>query len=190
MKWLPLVSASLLLVPEIAVAQQAAPQQRPGAGQPGRPGSGARPTQPGQGQRPPGVRPPNPGVRPPNPGVRPPRPGPGGQRPPTTRPVPLPGPGNGHRPPQRPPSWHRPPNFRPIPAPVYRYPRGHHYRRWSIGLILPSLFLSTAYYFDNYNNYGIYPPPPGHRWVRYGPDLLLVNTRNGRIDDVLYGVFR
>lgn len=199
MKWLPLASASLLLVPDIAIAQAAAPQVQPGQGQPGRPGG------PGQGQRPPGVRPPNPGPgngqRPPV--TRPPNPGPGnGQRPPITRP-PNPGPGNGQRPPvTRPPATrppvarpphgigHRPPNFRPIPAQPFRYPRGYHYRRWTIGLILPHLFLSSAYYFDNYATYGFGPPPRGYRWVRYGPDLLLVNVRTGRIADVVYGAFR
>lgn len=194
MKWLPLASASLLLVPDIAIAQAAAPQVQPGQGQPGRPGG------PGQGQRPPGVRPPNPGPgngqRPPV--TRPPNPGPGnGQRPPITRP-PNPGPGNGQRPPvtrppvTRPPHGigHRPPNFRPIPAKPFRYPRGYHYRRWTIGLILPHLFLSSAYYFDNYATYGFGPPPRGYRWVRYGPDLLLVNVRTGRIADVVYGAFR
>ena len=33
------------------------------------------------------------------------------------------------------------------------------------------------------------PPPPGRRWVRYGSDLLLVNVRNRRVEDVIYGVF-
>ncbi len=192
MKWLSLASIGLLLAPEIAIAQQHAPQTRPAPGaRPGGSGPGARP---GQGQRPPGVRP-NPGARPTNPVVRPPNPGvrppnPGGQRPPVTRPpVAHPRPGNPHRPPSG-NIGHRPPNFRPIPAPTYRYPRGYRYRRWSVGLILPSLFLSSAYYFNNYATYGIYPPPPGYRWIRYGPDLLLVNTRNGRIEDVFYGAFR
>lgn len=208
MKWLSLASAGLLLVPEIAIAQQNAPQVQPVPGRPGGPGGpGVRPN-PGQGQRPPGVRPPNPGpgngvrppvVRPPNPGpgnggrppiVRPPNPGPGnGTRPPITRPpvVRPPNPGHGHRPPY---AGQRPPNFRPIQGPGFRYPHGYRYRRWTIGLLLPSLFLSSAYYFDNYASYGVYPPPPRHRWVRYGPDLLLVNTRTGRIRDVIYGAFR
>ncbi|MEJ0065348.1 MAG: RcnB family protein [Caulobacteraceae bacterium] len=33
------------------------------------------------------------------------------------------------------------------------------------------------------------PPPPGSRWVRYGPDLLLVNLTTGRVEDTAYGVF-
>ena len=146
--------------------------------QPGRPGHGVRPGQPtiqpvpNQGQRPGrpghGVRPGQPTIQPvPNPGQRPGRP--------TIQPVP-------NRP-------TRPPNFRPIRGPVFHYPRGYHYRRWSIGLILPSIFLSNYYYYDQYASFGLYPPPFGYRWVRYGPDLLLVNMRTGRIRDVVYGAF-
>ena len=36
---------------------------------------------------------------------------------------------------------------------------------------------------------GLEPPPPGYRWVRYGPDLLLVNVRTRRVADVIYGAF-
>lgn len=63
------------------------------------------------------------------------------------------------------------------------------YRRWGIGLILPSLFLSSTYYYNNYAALGVGPPPPGYRWVRYGPDLLLVQRGSGRIADVIYGAF-
>ncbi|PXA87878.1 hypothetical protein DMC47_31065 [Nostoc sp. 3335mG] len=104
---------------------------------------------------------------------------------------PQPGrPGNGHhkpRPPHNP--GFRPPNFKPIHRPGWHYPPGYQYRRWTIGLLLPHLFLSSAYYFDDYANYGFGPPPYGCRWVRYGPDLLLVETRTGRIRDVIYGAF-
>ncbi len=78
---------------------------------------------------------------------------------------------------------------RPVYAPAYRYPTGYGYREWSIGLILPSLFLGSGYYFQSYYDLGLSRPPHGFRWVRYGPDLLLVNTRTGRIRDVRYGVF-
>lgn len=58
-----------------------------------------------------------------------------------------------------------------------------------MGQDLPLLFLSSLYFFDSYANYGIGPPPYGYRWVRYGPDLLLVSRRTGRIRQVIYGVF-
>ena len=135
-----------------------------------------RPGDRGQGQeRPQGNHRP-----PPNPGNRPPG------RPPAPPPRP------------RPPSWgHRPPHhylsqgrWRPsMRGPAFRYPPGFGYRRWVSGAVLPSVFLSSAYFNDNYAPLGLGPPPPGYRWVRYGPDLLLVNVVTGRIADVVDGAF-
>ncbi len=71
----------------------------------------------------------------------------------------------------------------------WRWPRGYGYQRWWIGGILPALFLSQAYWFDDYASLGFGPPPYGCEWVRYGPDLLLVNIDSGQIIDVEYGVF-
>ena len=113
-----------------------------------------------------------------------------GHRPPGRPPAPPPRP--------RPPSWgHRPPHhylnggrWRPsVRGPVYRYPPGFAYRRWASGAILPSIFLSSAYFYGNYPALGLSPPPPGYQWVRYGPDLLLVNMATGRIADVVDGAF-
>jgi Ni/Co efflux regulator RcnB len=78
---------------------------------------------------------------------------------------------------------------RRVRAPSFRYPGGYSYRRWNIGLILPSIFLSNSYFYNSWATVGAYPPPPGFVWVRYGPDLLLVSRRSGRIRDVIYGVF-
>ena len=197
-----LLSAALLLImPDIAQAQEhARPASggRPGATRPaparpapgGRPGmtkpAPSRPVRPTNPGRPGGVQPPRPG----GPAIQPPRPGrpqppvrPGRPRPPVN-----PGHGNNRpRPPHRP--GYRPPNFRPIHRPGWKYPAGYRYRRWTVGLLLPSLFLSSTYYFNDYANYGFGPPPYGCRWVRYGPDLLLVDQRTGRIRDVVYGAF-
>lgn len=126
----------------------------------------------------PQIQPPRPGR--PGPGnggpqIQPPRPGrPGQVRPP--------------RPPHR-PGTGRPPHFRPIHGPGFQYPRGYRYRRWVVGLLLPHLFLSSRYYYNDWYGLGVGAPPRGYRWVRYGPDLLLVQTRTGRIADVIYGAF-
>lgn len=136
------------------------------------------------------------------------RPGDRGSRPETPQGAHRPAPNPGHRPgrpsppapPQRPrpPSWgHRPPHhflsqgrWRPsIRGPVFRYPPGFAYRRWITGAILPPIFLSSAYFYDNYAPLGLGPPPAGYRWVRYGPDLLLVNVVTGRVADVVDGAF-
>jgi Ni/Co efflux regulator RcnB len=131
------------------------------------------------------------------PGDRGPRPEQGGHQPP-----PKPGPRPGRPPPPpprpRPPSWgHRPPHHflsqgrwrQSIRGPVFRYPPGFAYRSWITGAILPPVFLSDAYYYNNYGALGLGPPPAGYRWVRYGPDLLLVNVVTGRIADVVDGAF-
>ncbi|HMI41257.1 MAG TPA: RcnB family protein [Sphingomicrobium sp.] len=93
------------------------------------------------------------------------------------------------RPPTYRPGQTRPSTFRRIHRPVFHYPRGYSYRRWRTGLFLPSLFFSNQYYFNDYYALGIGPPPRGYVWVRYGPDLLLIQRRTGRIVDVIYGAF-
>lgn len=162
--------------------------------QPGRPPQSGRPAnvRPPEQSRPGHIRPPDQNRPGPGPG-RPPHQGaPGvgrpperpGLRPPTNvpgRPV--------VRPPQHRPGAGRPPNFHPVHGRPYRYPHGYSYRRWSIGLLLPSLFLAPTYYYDDYYGLGLGGPPPGYRWVRYGPDLLLVNLRTRRIVDVIYDAF-
>jgi Nickel/cobalt transporter regulator len=69
------------------------------------------------------------------------------------------------------------------------YPPGWAYRRWVVGGILPPVFLAPAYYYADWATLGLDPPQPGFQWVRYGPDLLLVNVTTGAVVDVVYGVF-
>jgi hypothetical protein len=72
------------------------------------------------------------------------------------------------------------------------YPPGWAYRRWAIGAVLPPLFLVPAYYYYYYGGWaslGLPPPQPGFQWVRYGPDLLLVNVTTGQVVDTVYGAF-
>lgn len=207
MKWLLLATTSLLLaMPNIALAQQQDDHHR---GNGGRGNGGGRPTA-GAGQQVRPARPGGPQIQPPRPGgpqvgrpqIQPPRPGgpqiqpirPGGPQIQPPRPG-RPGqgigpgrPGQGIGFPHR-PGTGRPPNFRPVRGPSFRYPHGYRYRRWSVGLILPSLFLSSSYYYNDWADLGVGPPPRGCRWVRYGPDLLLVRRRTGQIIDVIYGAF-
>ena len=62
-------------------------------------------------------------------------------------------------------------------------------RRWAIGAALPALFLDPAYYYPDWATLGLAPPDPGFQWVRYGPDLLLVNITTGQVVDVIYDAF-
>lgn len=202
MKRLLIIAAAMsLMLPAVSSAQ-------PGQGnRPDRPGGNGGPNRPGG----PGGRPDRPVTLPapvpgkpgrPDPGNRPGKPNPGKPNPGRPdRPTPLPGPGMrpppprpgpGMRPPPRPSrpqfSW-RGRHFNPIAGSLFRYPPGYAYRRWTIGALLPSLFFGSTYYYDNWRGLGIDAPPPGRRWVRYGPDLLLVNVRTRRVEDVITGVF-
>lgn len=58
-----------------------------------------------------------------------------------------------------------------------------------IGAVLPPLFLASAYYYSGWADLGLPPPPPGFQWVRYGPDLLLVDVTTGEVVDTVYGAF-
>jgi Ni/Co efflux regulator RcnB len=69
------------------------------------------------------------------------------------------------------------------------YPPGFGYRRWEVGAALPPLFLARDYWYADWAALGMDPPPPGYQWVRYGPDLLLVNVITGQVADVAYDVF-
>jgi Ni/Co efflux regulator RcnB len=80
-------------------------------------------------------------------------------------------------------------NFNRVHLAPYAYPAGYGYRRWAVGAALPALFLTSAYFYADWAGLGLEPPPPGFQWVRYGPDLLLVNVDTGQVADVAYGVF-
>jgi hypothetical protein len=71
----------------------------------------------------------------------------------------------------------------------FLYPHGWAYRQWAVGAVLPPLFLTPDYYYPEWAQLGLEPPPPGAQWVRYGPDLLLVDTNTGQVIDTAYGVF-
>ena len=128
-----------------------------------------------------------------NPG-RPGRP----SRPPPVPPVTLPAPVPPMRPPFQPNPWHRPTSSQwywhgrwvnRIRGPAFIWPPGHPYIRRSVGEFLPPVFLQPRFFFDDVRMLGLPRAPVGFRWVRHGPDLLLVNLRTRRIVDVAWGVF-
>jgi hypothetical protein len=194
-----------LLLPTLAAAQQN--EEHRGNGPPPHPGPGGPPH---PGGPPPGALAPHPGGPPP--GAMAPHPGgppPGGFAGPPHGPPPGLPPGAMGGPPHGPP-----PGFAPgaaggprpggpggaqfsfhgralngMHAEPYAYPPGFGYRRWDVGAALPPFFLVPAYFFADWATLGLEPPPPGTQWVRYGPDLLLVDVSNGQVIDVAYGVF-
>jgi len=80
-------------------------------------------------------------------------------------------------------------DFNRVHVHPFIYPHGWEYRQWAVGGILPPLFLTPDYYYPDWAALGLEPPPPGTQWVRYGPDLLLVDVSTGQVVDVAYGVF-
>ena len=74
-------------------------------------------------------------------------------------------------------------------APPFYYPRGWGYHRWTVGEYLPPFFFGSEYFLASYYNYGLPPPPWGCRWVRFGPDALLIDLRTGAVLETAYGVF-
>lgn len=72
----------------------------------------------------------------------------------------------------------------------YRYPRGYNYRRYHYGQRLPVIFYRDRdYWLLDFIAFGLFAPPPGYVWVRYGPDALLIDTYTGEIVQVRYDVF-
>jgi hypothetical protein len=79
--------------------------------------------------------------------------------------------------------------FTGVHAAPFAYPSGWEYRRWAVGAALPPVFLTQDYFYPEWAALGLDPPPPGFQWVRYGPDLLLVDVNTGEVAEVVYGVF-
>lgn len=188
-------AALSLLMPAAAMA---APNKdkdhHSGTTKPDHGGKPAKPGKPGGGHHHKPGKPGKPDVKPPH------RPGHGNNRPGHK-------PGWNHGKPGK-PGWNRPGRpgggyHKPRPSQYYwrgkwygrtrvsafLYPRGYHYRIWYEGNVLPSLFLTSSYFYDGYAALGLEAPPPGYRWVRYGPDLLLVDLHTGSVEQVVYGAF-
>lgn len=74
-----------------------------------------------------------------------------------------------------------------VRRPAFVYPPGYSYRRWVAGAIVPAALIAAPFLFLEWQAAGLTPPPPSYRWVRHGPDLLLVDERTGMVKEVAYG---
>jgi Ni/Co efflux regulator RcnB len=72
---------------------------------------------------------------------------------------------------------------------VYRWPIGFSYVRYDVRGFLPRAFWVDRYWIYDYAAYDLAPPPPDQRWVRYGPDLLLIDLGTGEVIDSVPGAF-
>jgi Ni/Co efflux regulator RcnB len=79
--------------------------------------------------------------------------------------------------------------FARVHAAPFLYPSGFAYQRWTVGAIMPALLLAPEFFYPDWEALGLDPPPPYYQWVRYGPDLLLVNLTTGEVTDTIYDVF-
>jgi hypothetical protein len=80
-------------------------------------------------------------------------------------------------------------SFERVRSAPFVYPPGWGYRRWEIGAFLPPVFLVRDYWYTDWDLLGLPPPPPDYQWVRYGPDLLLIDLTSGEVVEVVYDVF-
>ena len=51
------------------------------------------------------------------------------------------------------------------------------------------VYWTSQYILSDYWLFGLEVPPPGFEWIRDDDDALLVDTSNGEIVQVEYGVF-
>lgn len=74
--------------------------------------------------------------------------------------------------------------------PAYAGPRGYRYRPVSVGYRFAPEYYGRSYWINDYQTYRL--PRPGYgyqRWVRYGRDVVLVDTRSGRTVQVYNSFF-
>ncbi|MEJ1970647.1 MAG: RcnB family protein [Rhizomicrobium sp.] len=60
---------------------------------------------------------------------------------------------------------------------------------YGVGAYLPRVYWIDDYYVNDYADYGLDEPPPGFAWLRYGPDLVLLDQDSGEIEQVVPGAF-
>ena len=73
--------------------------------------------------------------------------------------------------------------------PRYYAPRGHVYRPVVVGVRLAPAFYGRTYWIADPYRYRLPRAYGAQRWVRYGNDVLLIDTRNGRVIEVIRSFF-
>ena len=75
-----------------------------------------------------------------------------------------------------------------VRAQRYNWPAGYRYRAWRRGDRFPLALALSTWFLSDWLTYGLYAPSYSYRWVRYGPDAVLIGP-SGEIQDIRYGVF-
>lgn len=73
--------------------------------------------------------------------------------------------------------------------PAYVGPRGYRYRPVAVGQRFESSYYGNRYVIADPYRYRLPRATGFQRWVRYGNDVVLVNTRTGRVVQVYNGFF-
>ena len=73
-------------------------------------------------------------------------------------------------------------------GPAWVGPRGYRWRPVTVGYRFDPVFYGRSYWIDPYR-YHLRPVRSYQRWVRYGRDVVLIDTRNGRVLEVNSGFF-
>ncbi len=64
---------------------------------------------------------------------------------------------------------------------AYQGPRGYSYRPVNVGFRFAPTYYSQRYWINNPGTYRLPRVGVSQRWVRYGNDAVLVNTRSGQV---------
>jgi hypothetical protein len=68
-------------------------------------------------------------------------------------------------------------------GPAWVGPRGYRWRPVNVGYRFDPVFYGRNYWIDPYR-YHLRPVASYQRWVRYGRDVVLIDTRSGRVLEV------
>lgn len=71
----------------------------------------------------------------------------------------------------------------------YEAPRGYRYRPARVGSRFAPEYYGRRYWINDPQTYRLRRPGAYQRWVRYGNDVVLVETRGGRVLQVYNGFF-
>jgi Ni/Co efflux regulator RcnB len=74
-------------------------------------------------------------------------------------------------------------------GPSYVYPRGYGYQPWGVGYRLPPAYFGNRYWIGNPGHYRLPRAHYGTRWVRVGPDALLIRIGNGIVIQAVRGLY-
>jgi Ni/Co efflux regulator RcnB len=74
-------------------------------------------------------------------------------------------------------------------GPADIHPRGYGYQPWGVGYRLPPAYFSGRYYIGNPGYYRLPPAYYGTRWIRVGPDALLIRIGDGIVLRAVRGLY-